>query len=63
MTAKETAMVKGYPTMDEMNALQAAARRARARQLRRMFRAVVRGLKSLAARLSEASAGKRVSHA
>jgi len=56
-------MIKGYPTIDEMNALQAAARRARARQLRRMFRAGVRGLKSLAARLSEASAGKRVSHA
>jgi len=52
-----------YPTVDEMNAIQLAARRARARQMKLMLLVCVRGLKSLAARLSAVPAGKRLSHA
>ena len=48
-----------YPPIDEMSAIQLAARRARARQMKLMFLAGMRPLKSLAA----VSAGRRVSHA
>jgi len=52
-----------YPTIDEMNAIQLAARRARARQMKLMLLVCVRGLKSLAARLGAVPAGKGLSHA
>jgi hypothetical protein len=52
-----------FPSIDEMNAIEVAAHRARARQMKRMFLAGVRALKSLAVRLAAVSAGKRVSHA
>jgi len=55
-----------YPTSAEMRAIEIAARRARAQEMARVFRAGTRALKSLlkslAARLAMA-AGKRVSHA
>jgi len=52
-----------YPTIDEMNAIQLAACRARARQMKLMLLVCVRRLKSLASRLGAAPAGKRLSHA
>ena len=48
---------------DEMNALDAAAHRARALALRQARHACALTVKALAARLAAATAGKGVSHA
>jgi hypothetical protein len=52
-----------YPTPDEMIELRAAAHRARARQIRSMFRAGVRSVKQHLAPFGAVPAPKRVSHA
>jgi hypothetical protein len=58
-----TKRIKMYPTMDEMAALDAAARRNRARMLRAMYLKGVRALKWTFVHLTAASAPNRVSHA
>jgi len=50
-----------YPTHAELRALEAAARRARALEMARLLRTGARALKSLAARVIAALAGKTVS--
>jgi hypothetical protein len=50
-------------TIDETNALDAAAHRARALALRQARHACALTVKALAARLAAATAGKGVSHA
>jgi hypothetical protein len=52
-----------YPTPEEMDALKAAAHRARARHMKLLFRRGVRALKSFAARFAAVPVAKRVSHA
>jgi hypothetical protein len=52
-----------YPTPEEMNALKAAAHRARARHMKLLFRRGVRALKSFAAHFAAVPVAKRVSHA
>ena len=52
-----------YPTTAEIRAIEIAARRARAQEMARLFRAGTRALQSLAARLVAAFAGKTVSPA
>lgn len=52
-----------YPTSAELRALEAAARRARALEMARLVRTGARALKSLAARVIAALAGKTVSPA
>ena len=55
--------IKLYPTMDEMAALEAAARRNRSRMLRVIFQKGVRALKWKLAHFFAVSAPRRVSHA
>ncbi|HKW39141.1 MAG TPA: hypothetical protein VJO54_15185 [Burkholderiales bacterium] len=52
-----------YPTPQEMIELEAAAKRARARQIRLMFRKAVRALRLRIAHITAVPAGNRVSHA
>lgn len=52
-----------YPTPEEMEALKAAAHRARARHMKLLFHRGVRALKSFAAQFAATPAAKRVSHA
>lgn len=52
-----------YPTIAELRALEAAARRERAREMARLIRAGAHAVKSLVLRLIALLAGKGVSHA
>jgi hypothetical protein len=52
-----------FPTFEQMRALETAAQRARAREIARLVRAGVRGVKSLLSRAVAVPAGKGVSHA
>ena len=52
-----------FSAIDETNALDDAARRARALALRQARHACALTVKALAARLAAATTGKRVSHA
>jgi hypothetical protein len=52
-----------FPTFEEMRALEIAAQRARAREIARLVRASVRGVKSLVSHAVAVPAGKGVSHA
>lgn len=52
-----------YPTPDEMIALNASAKRARARQIRVMFRVGTRAVKQRLAHLGTMPAPKRALHA
>jgi hypothetical protein len=52
-----------YPTVEELRALEVAARRARAREVARLFRAGAAGLKALAEGLAALPGAGRIGHA
>jgi hypothetical protein len=52
-----------YPTPEEMSALHAAARRARARWMKLLLLRVIRAAKFSVARFTPAPSARRMSHA
>jgi hypothetical protein len=52
-----------YPTVEELRALEAAAHRARAREVARLIRAGAAGLKGLVGRLTALPGAGRIGHA
>ena len=52
-----------YPTSEELRALEFAARRARAREVARLFRAGAAGLKGLFERIAAHPGAGRIGHA
>jgi len=55
--------LKRYPTVEELRALETAARRARVREIARLLRAGARALKSFVERLVATPGGRRIGHA
>ncbi len=52
-----------YPTVDELRALELAARRARAREILRLLRLGAGKLKALAEHFTAIHGGERIGHA
>ena len=52
-----------YPSIEEIRAIELAAKRARAREIRRLFAAAAAALKSASGRAISLLSAKRVGHA
>jgi hypothetical protein len=53
----------GYPSFEQIRAIERAARRAQAREMAQLFRAAAQAVKSLFARLAATPAAGKISHA